>query len=224
MKKYFLIILIFYTCSMANGQGFLGTFNAKGGIPIGDFRSTAGNIIVPEFSFLTMYQLPQYPILIGMEVGYARYGTNLTKRNDVPGANNQTMRIRRNNNVLTIMGVIRLVPEVNSKLKPFIEGQIGVYHPFTGVNIKESVFSEAFIVGTEFSDWGLAYQGGGGFFIPVGKDLFLEFKVSYVYTNRMNYLTRSEVDFLPGGDVEFFPRRSSFNMLQPSIGLSFFLD
>lgn len=217
-------MLMYISCGMVNGQGFIGTVNIKGGVPIGDFRSTAGNIVVPELSFLTMYQLPEFPILIGVEVGYARYGTNLTKRNDVAGANNQTMRIRRNNNLLSIMGVIRLVPEVNTRLKPFLEGQVGAFHPFTGVNIKETVFSEAFVAGTEFYDWGLAYQGGGGFFIPMGKDTFLEFKLNYIYTNRMNYLTKTDVDFLPDGEVEFFPRRSSFNMLQPSIGVSFFLD
>jgi hypothetical protein len=224
MKKYFLITLMILSCRMAAGQGFIGTVNVKGGIPTGDFRSTAGQIILPEISFLTMYQLREFPILLGLEVGYARYGTHLTKRTDVSGASNQLMRIRRNNNLLSLMGVIRLVPEVNSKIKPFLEGQVGAYHTFTGVNIRETVFSEAFVSGTEFYDWALAYQGGGGFFIPMGKDTFLEFKLNYILTNRMDYLTKDDAKYLPGGDVEFFPRRSSFNMIQPSIGVSFFLD
>jgi len=211
-------------CGTANAQGFIGTVNLKGGIPIGDFSNTVDDIIVPEISFLTMYQLREFPILVGMELGYARYGTNLTKRDDVPGAVNQSMRIRRNNNLLSLMGVIRFVPEVNTLLKPFFEGQIGAYHPFTRVSIRETAFSEAFATGTEFLDWGLAYQGGGGFFISLGKDVFLEFKVNYVLTNRMDYLTKDDAVYLPDGNVEFFPRRSSFNMLQPSIGVSFFLD
>jgi len=213
-----------FTSTLTHGQGFIGTVNAKGGIPLGDFHSTAGNIVVPELSFLTMYQLPEFPILIGLEVGYARYGTNLSKRDDVLGATNQTMRIRRNNNLLSLMGVIRFVPEVHTAIKPFFEGQVGAYHPFTRVTIRENVFSEAFVEGTEFYDWGLAYQGGGGFFVPISKDAFLEFKLNYVYTNRMNYLTKDDAVYLPDGEVKFFPRRSSFSMLQPSIGVSFFMD
>lgn len=224
MGRYFLLVYMFITAGAVNAQGFIGTVNVKGGIPTGDFKSTAGNIILPELSFLTMYQLPEFPILVGVEIGYSRYGTNLTKRNDVSGAANQSMRVRRNNNLLSLMGVIRLVPEVNTKMKPFLEGQVGAYHPFTGVNIRETAFSEAFIAGTEFYDWGLAYQGGGGFFLSMGKDTFLEFKLNYIITNRMDYLTKNDAKYLPGGDVEFFPRRSSFSMLQPSIGVSFFLD
>jgi len=224
MKKYFLIIVLLMICGMVHAQGFIGTVNLKGGIPRGDFSRTVDLNLVPEVSFLTMYQLPEFPILVGLEVGYARYGTNLTKRDDVLGAVNQSMRIRRNNNLLSLMGVIRLVPEVNTRLKPFFEGQVGVYHPFTRVTIRETAFAETFAAGTEFFDWAMAYQGGGGFFLPIGKDLFLEFKVNYILTNRMNYLTKEDAIYLPDGELEFFPRRSSFNMLQPSIGVSFFLD
>ena len=224
MTRHFLFILLTLTCVTARAQGFIGSANLKGGIPMGDFSRTAGDIIVPEISFLVMYQLRDFPILVGAEYGYARYGTNLSKRDDVLGAVNQTMRVRRNNNLLSLMGVIRLVPEVNAKIKPFFEGQIGVYHPFTKVTIKETAFSDTFAAGTEFFDWGLAYQGGGGFFIPLGKDTFLEFKLNYVLTNRMDYLTKEDAVYLPDGEVEFFPRRSSFHMLQPGIGVSFFLD
>ncbi|KEO72326.1 hypothetical protein [Anditalea andensis] len=224
MKKYFLVMLLYISWGTLSAQGFIGTLNAKGGIPISDFRNTVGNKLVPELSFLTMYQLPEYPILVGLELGYSRYGTHFSKRDDVLGANNQTMRIRRNNNLISLMGVIRLVPEVPTKVKPFLEGQVGAYHPFTGVTIKETVFSEAFVAGTEFYDWALAYQGGGGCFIPIGKDMFMEFKLNYIYTNRMEYLTKEDATYLPDGEVTFTPRRSSFSMIQPSIGVSFFLD
>lgn len=122
-----LLFLFFFISPFlkANAQDFIGGFRVKTNIPIGDFKAEAEGILLPELAFWANYQIPNSPLEVGLSLGYGIYGTRLEKRNDLNVGLNDELRLRRNNNTLTMMGVFRFFPEVYGKVLPFIEGQAG---------------------------------------------------------------------------------------------------
>jgi len=224
------LLFVLYPFLNANSQDFIGGFQVKNGIPIGDFKTAAEGILVPEFAFWINYQIPKTPLEIGISLSYGIYGTKLEKRDDLYVGFNDELRLRRNNNMLTMMGVFRFFPEVYGKVFPFIEAQAGGIYAYTRYKIRTSIFEDVIEEDRDFSDWSRAYQLGGGVMTPLKffEKGYLEFRLMYQNTSRLDYLTRKDTEFKPdpNGEVEgefiYSTRRSPFTMIQPSIGLSFY--
>jgi hypothetical protein len=81
-------------------------------------------------------------------------------------------------------------------------------------------------------NWARMNQVGGGLLIPLGKDFNgnIEIRLMYQNTSRLDYLKSGDTIFRPDPDgqangiFEYNTRRSSLNMIQPSIGISFYFD
>ncbi len=226
---FFFIFLSSFALSFA--QEFIGGVQLKPGIPIGDFETRSPEIWVPEMAAFANYQVPNLPIEIGLSLGYGLYGTKLEKRNDLYVGFSDELRLRRNNNLFAIMGVFRFFPQVYGRVFPFIEAQAGALYSFTRYSIRTNPFEEPIETGRDISDWARASQLGAGLMIPFKKPQTgqLEIRLMYQNTSRSDYLTREDTRFQPDPDGEsdgqfiYSTRRSTFNMIQPSIGLSFFI-
>ncbi len=233
MKNFSLITLVFFLITFHSfGQNFLGGLQYKHGIATQDFYQESGRLMVPELSFFTNYQVPDLPIEVGISLGYALYGSELEKRRDLYLGFNDQLRLRRNNNVLTMSGVFRFFPQVYGKVFPFVEAQMGAIYSFTRYKIRETATTDPIEEERDMGSWARLSQLGGGVMIPISKDgsTNLELRVMYQNTGRLDYLTKGDVTFRPDPDrqangiFEYNTRRSSFNMIQPSIGISFYLD
>jgi len=219
---YFFILI----GTQAFGQQASGSLQMDAGFATGEFRQAAGDLIVPQVSLNGMYGIPNTPLEIGASIGYGRYGTALSRSRDVISGVAHNFRIRRNNNLVNLTGVIRLVPDFNIGIRPFLEGQLGVMHTYTRSRVRENRLTDPISSGTEIYDWAGVYRLGGGVMVPLtrGKDTFLELKVLYVNTGEMEYLTKPDALYSPGGDLELMVRRSPFTILQPGISLRYFFD
>lgn len=208
------------------GQQVSGSLQMDAGLAMGEFRHVAGRLIVPQISLNGMYGIPKTPLEIGASIGYGRYGTALTRSRNVFSVVDQNFRIRRNNNLVNLTGVIRMVPDFNIGIRPFLEGQLGVMHTYTRSSVRENRLADPIASGTEKYDWAGIYRLGGGVMVPLtgGKDTFLEFKVLYVNTGEMDYLTKSDAHYSPDGDLGLMVRRSPFTMLQPGISFRYYFD
>ncbi|MFD2033152.1 hypothetical protein ACFSKL_00035 [Belliella marina] len=217
------IILLFTTSINAFSQEGLAGIQFNAGIPTGDFNTEVGNIIFPSISINGLYQLQKLPIYVGGEFGYSRYGTDMTRNNNIINGTEQSFRIRRNNNAVFLTGVLRVMPETDFLVRPFVEGQFGGIHTYTRSRVRENRLSEPISSGTEVYDWATIYQLGGGLMIPIGRgsDTFIELKVNYVQAGSMNILTKNDASYNDQGNVTLTPRNTAFQMIQPSIGVKF---
>jgi len=223
-------INLFLICILINfaakGQQITGALQVDAGFATGEFRNEAGRLIVPQVSLNGMYSFPKFPIEVGATLGYGRYGTALTNSRNVFAGVDQNSRIRRNNNLVHLAGVIRVVPDFNIGVRPFLEGQLGAVHTYTRSRIRENRLAEPIASGTERYDWAGIYRLGGGVMVPLTseKNTFLELKLLYVNTGEMEYLTKSDAVYGPEGDLSLMVRRSPFTMLQPGVSLRYYFD
>src|SRR5690554_3586142 len=227
MRKLLLLFsFLGYTTGVA-AQQFFGAFNFSPSLPLNNFREISGEIILPEINFHGIYQLPSYPIGLGLNIGYSRYGSRLVKRNDIWDGQTDDVRIRRNNNLVNFMATLRFTPETNLPFQAYIEGGIGTIYAYTYVNIRESIFEEPIISETKLGDWALAYQGTGGILWPIDKknQLFLEFRLNYRITpKKAEYLLKQDAKYDPQDGFLLDRRRSTLDVLQPMVGISFLLE
>ncbi|SHN04060.1 hypothetical protein SAMN04488057_105389 [Cyclobacterium lianum] len=226
MKNRLLILsmmVVCFTATQSHAQRLLGSVQFKSGIPAGDFRQASGISVVSELSAGALYGIKGSPVFIGADLGYGRYGTAVTRRRDIFPGVNQGFRIRRNNNYVNLMGVVRLMPDFNSRFRPFLEGQIGGIHTFTRSRIRENRLADPIASGTEHYDWALMLQAGAGIMFAVnsGRDTFVELKVNYVNSGELNYLTRDSATYNEQGELMLDPAKSGFNMIQPSVGVKY---
>ncbi|WP_163378063.1 hypothetical protein [Cyclobacterium sp. SYSU L10401] len=224
VRLLFLVLLsTSFTILNGNAQQLLGGIHLKSGIPTGAFERESGISVIPEWSASGLHSIKGTPLFIGAELGYGRYGTAVTRRKDIFPGVNQRFRIRRNNNFVNLMGVVRLMPDLNWKFRPFLEGQIGAIHTFTRSRIRENRLADPIASGTEHYDWALMLQAGAGVMVAVNssRDTFIELKANYVHSGKINYLSRESATYSEQGELLLAPKRSAFNMIQPSLGVKY---
>lgn len=232
MKKLLIISLTLYFSNHSFAQELLWGLQLKSGIATEDFYQESGRLVVPELAFFTNYQIPNKPIEVGFSLGYGLYGTELEKRNDLYVGFNDELRLRRNNNMLSMAGVFRFFPQVYGKVFPFVEAQLGAVYAYSRFKIRETVLTEPLEEDHDMGDWARMNQLGGGLLIPLGKGINgnLEIRLMYQNTSRLDYLKSGDTTFRPDPDgqvngvFEYNIRRSTLNMIQPSIGVSFYFD
>lgn len=229
MKQILFLAIFFLSPFISYAQYFSTGIQANVGVPIGDLKEVMNGSVFPEYTLSVYYRFPYKPIDVGFGVGYGKYGTEVEKRSDLYPGFTDELRLRRNNNLLTLMGIFRYNFESEKRLVPFFEAQIGANYFYTRYKIRESRFEEPIEDGMDFGDWVLAFRFGGGLKIPF-KDRELghfEFKVLYHDSGPVEFLRKQDTEYRPDqgtGEFVYSPQRSTINMIQPGIGLVFFLD
>lgn len=205
-------------------EGMIG-INFNAGFPTGDFKTEVGSNIFPAIGINGLYQIPKTPFFVGGELSYSRYGTQMTRSNNIINGTEQRFRIRRNNNAMHLSGVVRVMPETSFRVRPFVEGQLGGIHTFTRSRVRENSLAEPLSSGTELSAWAMLYQFGGGLMVPIErwKETFIELKVNYVHSGKMNILIKNMASYNDQGQVTLSPVKTAFQLIQPSVGLKFAL-
>lgn len=104
--------------------------------------------------------------------------------------------------------------------RPYVNAFVGLSYLSTTSDLRDP---DGFVLrsSTNFDDTGLAYGGGGGILIPVGRGgTSLDLGVRYVRTSSMRFL--AEGDLVPeGGGVRAAPHRGQANVLEFRLGLAF---
>jgi hypothetical protein len=220
-----LILLPFIAKSQNFGLGFQSNF----GIPVLDLKEEVGGLVFPEFNTLGIYDFPFAPIELGLSIGYGVYNSSLEKRRDLYPGFTDELRLRRNNNLLTIMAVFRYFPEVKWKtILPFFEIQAGANYFFTRYKIRESRFEEPIEEGRDFSDWVSAFRFGGGLKIPFkNPDMgYFDIKIIYHESGKVEFLRKNDTQYLPdqgNGEFVYSPVSSPIQMIQPGIGVVLYM-
>ncbi|MBD8489830.1 hypothetical protein IFO69_13815 [Echinicola sp. CAU 1574] len=222
-----LFLLIFFGCRLpSHAQDFYFGATLSPSISHGKMKKDAGTLILPSLGIDILYQIPETPIFIGSALSYGQYGTKLTIDHEIIDGVEQSWRIRRNNNLVTLSGIVRVMPALPGIVRPFIEGQLGGLHTYTRSKVREDRFSEPYSEGTEFYDWAEFWQFGAGMVLTPESwgRLSLELRMDYLHSAITEYLTSKDTSYDSEGAYFFHPRRSPFELLRPGIAVRILLD
>ncbi len=223
MKKLLLLGITLFLIHSASAQFFLGGGHLNGSSSIGKLREDVRGFFYPSVSGFLLYEFETNPLQIGVDFGYGIYGTDLEKRTDLFAGSNDELRLRRNNNIITGMLVMRYLPLLNTKYTPFIEAQFGGNYLYTRYKIRATIDEEAFEAGTEHTQWALAYRFGAGVQFPADwwdQNIKFEIKTTYQSSNEIQFLTRGDVIYLPDeGVFDYQLQRGQLQFLTFSVGI-----
>lgn len=225
MKKLSLSLFLILFGFTANAQFWSAGGHFNGGFAQGQLERETGGLFIPTLSGIFLYEAQTAPVQVGFELGYGIYGSKLEKRTDLYAGFNDELRLRRNNNILTGMAVIRYQTNPLGKIHHFIEAKFGTDYLYTRYKIRESIVSEETIEsGKDFENWTLSYGIGTGVQIPLNSNgLFLELKGNYQTGNSVPFLTKGDATYKPdpggGGIFEYDHNRSPLDLLTFSIGI-----
>lgn len=221
MKRVLLLIIFVpYVISLSHAQELSYGFQTHFSIPVQQFERKADGLLFPEFNFAFYHRLNQLPFELGLNLGYGIYGSKLERRNDLYEGSNDEFRLRRNNNILTIMPTIRYQFPLESPVLPFFEAQIGANYYYTRFKIRETIFSEPIEIGRDMRDWNMAYRVGGGLKIPIKKaNGHLEIRAFYHDGTSTNFLRKQDSSYNPlERNFEYNIQRSAIQKIQFGIG------
>lgn len=226
MIRIFFLAIFLLSASVSHAQYFTTGFQANLGVPVGDLREIMDGSVFPEYTISFYYRFPMKPIEVGFGLGYGKHGTELEKRTDLYPGFTDELRLRRNNNLMTFMGIFRYNFESEKRIIPFLEAQVGANYFYTRYKIREFQFEEPIEEGMDFSDWVLGYRFGGGFKVPFkNREMgHFEFKVLYHDSGPVDFLRKQDTEYRPDqgeGEFVYTPQRAAITMIQPGIGFIF---
>lgn len=225
MKKLSLSLFLMLFGYSANAQFWSAGGYFNGGFAQGELKKETGGLFIPTLSGILLYEAATAPIQFGFELGYGIYGSKMEKRTDLYAGFNDELRLRRNNNILTGMTVIRYQTNPLGKIHHFIEAKFGANYLYTRFKIRDSIVSDEVIEsGKDHQSWTLAYSFGTGIQIPITPSgLFLELKGNYQTGNSLRFLTKGDATYTAepggGGTFDYNYRRSPLGLLMFSVGL-----
>jgi hypothetical protein len=226
MKKLSLSLFLMLFGYSADAQFWSAGGHFNGGFAQGKLKDETNGLFIPTISGIFLHEAQTIPIQVGFELGYGIYGSKLEKRTDYYQGFNDELRLRRNNNILTGMAVMRYQTNPLGNIRHFMEAKFGANYLYTRFKIRDSIVSDEVIEsGKDHESWTLAYSFGTGIQIPIPSNpgLFLEIKGNYQTGNSLRFLTKGDVTYVPesggGGTFDYHYRRAPMENLVFSVGL-----
>ena len=220
------LILLCHAPILCLGQELSFGVEARANLPIRNFNQKLQANTFPEIAVFGIYKIPELPVAVGLSVGYGIYGRLLEKRKDLYEGSTETLRLRRNNNLLTIKAHYRFYTPWVKNEKLFVDAQLGVSHLYTRYLVRETIFSETIEEGLDHASWTMAYGLGLGYKLPVAiknKGTHLEIKAVYHTSNPARFLPKGAVNTTkkPGEDAVFNynTQKASLEMFQIAIAI-----
>ena len=110
--------------------------------------------------------------------------------------------------------------------RPYLAGTVGLAHFYTHSYVKgvDEYGDDGFGKTTNIKDTSLAWRAGGGILLRLVRgelSLDLDLGAFYHRNGEAEYLTEVDIEDLPGGGIDMFPRRGETNFLSFRLGLSF---
>lgn len=124
------------------------------------------------------------------------------------------------------IGFLGVGPQIglpDGRLKPYVNGFVGVSYIFTSSAVEGSASSEPFASTTNYDDATFAYGGGAGLYIPVRRGvspISIDAGVTYRRNGEAEYLLEGGIEDHPDGSITLHPVRSDTDLLTFHLGVS----
>ena len=197
------------------------------GTPSGDFGDNVSDTAIGVV-LSGGIQLPDSPVLLGIELGYMSYGRD--KRSEAFNTTSPDLQIDIVNSYNIFQGnfFLRMQPQTG-KVRPYIDGLVGFKYLFTETVAKNASdwILDRIAYHINFDDWALTYGiGVGAAFAlwelgsrpgPVNKEpigVHFDFGVRYLLGAEAEYLKEGSIQIV-GDQVTYLSERSKTDMIHP---------
>jgi hypothetical protein len=218
------ILVLLFTCTPSlKAQDFQIGIDFTTAFPQGDFKKNIdGNGYGVNGQFL--YGIKKSPFLIGADLGLVTYGSESFKETLSPTIPEIRVKVNTTNNIFSSHFVLR-AQKREGKVRPYIEGLVGLQYLFTRTAVSTDFDDEAFAADTNFSDATFSAGVGGGvqFLLTKGinkPDILLDTKVRYLRGARAEYLKKGSI-IRDDGQIFFEPFSSPIHLVNFQIGITF---
>ena len=199
--------------------------NLQLGIPVEAFKN---NLSTPGFGFggLLAIRLGDTPLFPGLEASGISYDREFTEFNLWVDGNLTDVRLETSNNIFLIHGLVRIMPNIDLPVQPYIDGMIGTKLLYTRTKLVDLLIGEDEVLesDTDQSDWAFSYGGAAGVQINLSRtrSILLDLRCAYLPGASAKYLVR-RTDSGPINDpIDAFEEKSSPTaLLLPQIGVTF---
>src|SRR4030095_12911345 len=192
-------------------------------IPQGEFNRnirTNGYGVGGQF----LVRLANTPILLGVDAGYAVYGSDEHTEPISETIPEVRVKVRTTNNIVFTHFIARAQPRTG-KVRPYIDGLIGFKYLFTDTSIINDFNDEEIASTKNLSDGTRSYGVGGGVQIRLARigttgDVALDGKVRYLRGQRAEYLKEGSIR-RENGSVFFDVLSSRTDVVTVQVGVTF---
>jgi opacity protein-like surface antigen len=232
LKKINIVLLICFLISVdKNLFAQSAGINFLLGFPQGEFKDnvkrTGIGLGLEGFYWVTN----DAPFGIGLNLSYMNYGSETRRAPFSYTIPDVTVDVERTNNIANFNVVFRLATR-NSLLRPYLDLLFGGAYLFTETKIVSTRNNEEVTTDTNFDDFAWSYGAGAGLMYKVftdkenGSEIFLDFKVRYIYGSDAKYLKEGDVrisnSFPP--IVTYNTRQSKTDLLNAQFGVQAYFN
>ena len=207
--------------SPALTQSILG-IHLDGFIPTGELKEESPEVWGGGFGVDIALNFKQSPIYLGAQLGFTRYGSEVREGDHgVLG----DVRVRRNNEMGQLLGLIRVVPPVKNNFQPYFDFYCGISYIYTRSVIREDARSEPFEMTLDLDDLVFSYGTGAGMELFLNEELSLDIGFKALKGSRANYLTSKSVSYdSTQEDYQFVIKKSRLDFFSINVGVKFVLS
>jgi opacity protein-like surface antigen len=221
MHKFLLFSVFLFLGFYAQSQSTIG-LNLNGFLPMGELKKDSPEIWGGGFSLDVAVQLKDSHFHIGGLFDFIRYGSEV--RDGYHGPDLGDVRVRRNNELMSLLGFIRIKPPVSGKVQPYVDFLGGFNYIFTRSNYRDSSLDEPFDSVLDLNDFTLSFGSGGGIEIFLNDIIGLDLSFRALRSSRAKYLTPQSVTYNTDENYyEFDIQKARFNHLSFGVGFKFLL-
>ena len=229
LSLYLLLFLATFTFAQDNNPNRTSAVingNLQVGIPLDEF---ADNLDALGFGAggLLAFRIKNSPIYAGIELSGMIYDSQTDRYSVNIGGFIEEYDLRTSNSIFLGHFLLRIMPDIDFPVKPYIDGMIGTKNLYTRtklIDINDVEPDEQSRI--EEGDWAFSYGGAFGLQISISKkdNAFLDLRCAYLPGTNASYLVRREADETVSYEepIDAFERKNSATLLlMPQIGVTF---
>jgi len=239
-KLYFYLragILVFFlliSFSSINAQSLLQfSINGQLAFPQDEFKTNAADL-GGGFGFDFIYDPQSLPFGFGASLGFIFYGYESYREIISTSTADFEADVSTTNSIFTGHLMFRFQP-YNGKIRPYIEGLIGLNYLTTDTKIDEVGWGDEGIHTNNFDDAAFSYGGGIGILYRIVEKPFnpaqprynrklwavlIDIKLRYILGGEAEYLSKGSI-YRENGQLYYDVKMSRTDMLTLNIGVTF---
>jgi hypothetical protein len=233
-KSILLVIVIvsFFAVGMAQNSSF--GLNFIMGYPQGEFKENVDRLGVGISGQFLYRPDNNFPVSIGLNLGYLNYGSENSRERFSSNYSSLMLDVDRTNNLLNYHVLVQMSPS-KGLFRPYLEALLGGSYIFTQTEISNDNYYDEYDYTisskNDLNDFAWSYGGGGGVSFYLTRledennsqmgivDLFLDFKVRYLYGSKARYMKEGSMQIVNGTAI-YDVYESKTDMLSFQLGVT----
>ena len=222
--KIILPILLLSLFVIKDVSAQMAGLNFTLGFPQGEFKNNVRRTAYGGSINYNFFQpAPDRPFTIGVNLGFMNLGSESRREYFSSTIPDVFVDVDRTNNIVNFHLLFQIMyPE--GMIRPYIEGLFGGSYLFTETKITSQNTQQEVASSNNMTDFAWSYGGGAGILVKISDgvtpnmgNIFLDFKVRYLYGTEAEYLTPGSI-IISQGRAYYLVSKSKTDMVTANIG------